>query len=254
MSNSQKRKKTTENLDARFLLEVGGKCPLCDKYLLGTKGGRSVKLYDIAHIYPHSPTVDQLAALENVPVVKDIESFENRIALCKDCHKKQDFHTTEKDYMRLYNTKRKLLIESHVINSISDVQIEDQIKEVLEKLKNVDVVKIIQLSYEPVAVDRKICNENGLLREKIKDMVVRYFPFVQDSFAQIDSTGKTKFDEIATEFKLCFQKAQNMSQEEIFESLVKWLQSKTQRQYDIACEIIVAFFVQNCEVFDEISQ
>jgi 5-methylcytosine-specific restriction endonuclease McrA len=106
MNNSQKRKRISEKLNALFLLEVGGKCPLCGKYLPDTKAGEPIKLYEIAHIYPHSPTLEQIDTLANVPRAEDAESFENLIALCKGCHTKQDSHTTKEDYMRLYNMKK----------------------------------------------------------------------------------------------------------------------------------------------------
>ncbi|MDR3108701.1 MAG: HNH endonuclease [Planctomycetaceae bacterium] len=251
-----KRRNITPNFDARLLTEANNLCPFCGKRLLGEKTGQSVKLYEIAHIYPHSPTSEQLVALENVPKYNDAESFENLIALCQDCHTKQDFHTTAEDYMQLYNLKQKIMGESKAMDSASNVPIETQIGDILQKLKSVDTTLISPLSYTPVAVEQKIGQENSLLREKVKAFVVQYFPFVQDMFGQLDGIGKQKFDKIATEVKLCFQsmEEQGLSQEAVFDGIVKWIKSKTQSQYGIACEIIVAFFIQNCEVFDEITK
>lgn len=39
-----------------YLLEVEGYCPKCGKYLLRPKGNSMHKEYEIAHIYPNSPT------------------------------------------------------------------------------------------------------------------------------------------------------------------------------------------------------
>lgn len=46
------------------------------------------------------------------------------------------------------------------------------------------------------------------------------------------------------------------SQETIYYDIVEWLMHKLSlsNDYRTACEIVVAFFVQNCEVFDEISK
>jgi hypothetical protein len=249
-----KRKNITPNLDARLLAEANSLCPLCGKCLLGEKGGRSVKLYEIAHIYPHSPTQEQKETLKDVVKPSNIESFENLISICQDCHKTQDFYTTKEDYMRLYNLKQKITRQTMAMDAATSVPIETQIEDVLRKLNEVDINQILPLSYTPIAVEQKI--NDVLLRQKIKSFVVCFFPFVQSLFEELDCSGKNKFNQIASEFKLCFQKMeeQNLSAEEIFNGISKWLMSKTQGKYPVACETIVAFFIQNCEVFNEISK
>ena len=40
------------------------------------------------------------------------ESFDNKIALCKDCHSTKDYHTTKEDYLKLIknpNLSKKIL-------------------------------------------------------------------------------------------------------------------------------------------------
>jgi cytochrome c553 len=256
MKDTKNRKTITPNFDARLVAEANNVCPLCGKRLLGEKAGDSLRLFDAAHIYPHSPTNEQLIALKNVPKAEDSESFENLIALCKNCHKTQDFHTQEKDYMRLYNTKQKLMRQTKALDEASTVQIEDEIKGVLQSLQDVDVESLVPLSYEVVSIDKKIARENGLLLNNIRDKVVQYFPFVQETFKNIDRIGSSKFDMISTQIKLCFQKisANGLSQEDVFYKLIAWLKSKTQCQSTQACEIIISFFIQNCEVFNVIAQ
>jgi len=251
------RKNITPNFEARLQMEVSNHCPLCGKSLFGEKNGDSVKLYQVAHIYPHSPTPEQLETLKNVPKPDNIETFENLITLCSDCHKKQDSHTTYEEYMKLYNLKQKLMKQTKAMDNVSDIPLETQITEILQELKTADIVELQNLSYRPLKVERKINSENRLLREKIKGYVVQYFLFVQNVLGQFDEIGKQKFGKIATEIKLCFQnfEEQKLPQEDIFDGIVNWIKSKTQSQYGItACEIIVAFFVQNCEVFYEITE
>jgi hypothetical protein len=256
MNNNQNRKSNTPNLEARLLTETGNWCPLCGKRLLEETAGKSVKLYDIAHIYPYSPTADQLAALKDVPVAKNIESFENKILLCKDCHKKQDFYTQREDYIHLYNIKQQLIQRTKAFDDASTIPIENEIEDVLKKLINVDSGQLVPLSYEIVSVDKKITQGNGLLLNDIRDKVVRYFLYVQEMLRNIDNSRSQKSKIIASEIRTCFLKMGDevLSQEEMFYALVKWLQSKTQSQSEIACEIIIAYFVQDCEVFDVITQ
>lgn len=246
----------TPNFDARLQMEVANRCPLCGKPLFGEKNGRSVKLYQVAHIYPHSPTPEQLIALKGVPKPVDTEGFENLILLCLDSHKIQDFHTTAKDYMQLYDKKQELMKQMNILYNTSNIPLETQIEKILQELKTVDITELPKLSYHPVKVEQKIEPSNFILQDKIKSNVVRYFPFVQDAFGRLDTIGKHKFDKIANEVKLCFQNydEQGLSQDKVFDGIVKWIQGKTQNQHEVAaCEIIVAFFVQNCEVFNEIA-
>jgi hypothetical protein len=252
----QSRKSITPNFEARLLTEVGNLCPLCGKRLLGEKAGKSVKFYQIAHIYPHSPTSEQIKTLKTVPRCGEIEAFENLIALCQDCHKRQDFNTTVEDYNYLYAIKQKLVNQTTAMDNAVNVPIEEQIEEVLEALKNVSIKQLATLSYDPIVISKKIKPENGLLLSKIKNFVVQYYLFVQEIFGQLDKQGHQKFSIIATEFNLCFQNFEKraLSQEDVFDGLVDWLKSKTQSQYGTACEIIVAFFVQNCEVFNAIAK
>lgn len=250
------RKRATENLESIFLDEVHSLCPICGKYLLEEKNGKTVKKYEIAHIYPSSPTPEQLETLKNVPKPKNVESKENWIALCCDCHKRQDFHTTVEDYENLYNTKYRLANQHEAKYSLSEIQIENEIKIVLQKLNVFDEKQHIKLSYKLVAVDNKIAKENKSLLNNIRDKVVKYFPFIQDTFKNIEICGQNKFDIITNQIRTSFLKAneQKLSQDDIFNKLVEWLDSKTQNHSRTACEYIIAFFIQNCEVFNEIAQ
>ena len=77
-----------------YLKEVSFVCPLCGKILRHRGQRKTNKLYEIAHIFPNSPTEEQYERLKTLPRLgSDSESFENKIALCKDCHNQQDYHT-----------------------------------------------------------------------------------------------------------------------------------------------------------------
>jgi hypothetical protein len=250
------RKRAGENLESILLDEVNSRCPICSKFLLEEKNNRTLKKYDIAHIYPSSPTPEQLEILKDVPKPENIESKENWIALCLDCHNRQDFHTTKKDYENLYNKKQRLANQHKAKSSLSDIQIENEIVKVLQKLNTVDKKQLVNLSYKSVSVDKKIARENSLLLNDIRDKVVKYFIFIQETFNNNEISGQNKFNIIATQVRQSFLKAdaQNLPQDVVFNSLVEWLDSKTQNQSRVACEYIIAFFVQICEVFNEITQ
>lgn len=41
---------------------------------------------------------------------------------------------------------------------------------------------------------------------------------------------------------------------DIFDDIVQWMYEKTNKISKIACEVIVSFFIQDCEVFREIAK
>ena len=182
----------TTNQEAELVDEVGGFCPLCKKSLWLHKGKRTTKGYEVAHIYPHSPTQEQLVVLQNVPRGADVESLDNLIPLCFDCHKKQDYHTSVEDYMTLYNLKRQYqgLYQARIMANESCL--EPAIKKVLEALEIVDDTDLIELAYTPVKVEEKI--ENKMLQRKVRSNVVQYFNYVRGQLQALDEAKGGRFE------------------------------------------------------------
>ena len=254
--NKNSRNSITENREIMLLAEVDTHCCLCGRFLLEIKNGRTMKLYEIAHIYPLNPNQEQKKVLSNVPKPKNIDGYENLIPLCRDCHAREDFYTTVEDYMKLYGIKQKVMNQSKAMEEALKIPIEEEIENILKETANLKNEDFIELSLSPVALKQKINNDNIALQYKVKDMVVQYCLCIQGLFGRLEETHKVRFDTIAVEIRLCFIKfaLQNFSQEEIFDNIVNWLKRKTCGQYNTSSyEIIVSFFIQNCEVFNEIA-
>jgi hypothetical protein len=133
----------------------------------------------------------------------------------------------------------------------ADINIEKEISNVLTKLHNFDETNEVSLSLNVVAVGKKITSENRILLNEVTSNVVRYFPFVQNAFRELDQARKNKFELIASNIKSAYLKmqAENLTQDEIYSKMSEWLQRKTQTKSASACRIIISFFIQNCEVF-----
>ena len=243
------RANLTTNKESELLEDVGGFCPLCKKSFWLHKGSRTSKGYQIAHIYPHSPTQEQLNVLRNVPRAEDSESMDNLIPICLDCHKKQDDHTTVEDYMKLYNLKKHYqgLYQARIM--AVDSCLEPEVKKVLEALHTVDNSELVELTYSPVRVKEKVADKP--LQQKILSNVVQYFNFVKQELQELDDAKGGKFDLIASQVRQHFLRVSqtDLFQEHVFDQIVEWLQNKTNGDRS-ACEIVVSFFVQNCEVFN----
>lgn len=249
----------TENIDLLHVQEVEGYCPLCGANILVKKGKRVNKQYQIAHIYPNSPSVSQekeLMGLERLG--HDCESFDNKIVLCKNCHGYYDDHTTKEEYLKILDIKKKLLEIGNARDYIASYEIEEELIDIIDKILLVkdDVLNKVELKYKGIKISKKIDDSNSLLRRKIERNVSLYYGFIKEAFQNMEDEGKKKFNLIAAEFNTAFLKSSSESEDKqvIFDVLVSWVNSKVSSKSHDACEIIVSFFVQNCEVFDEITE
>lgn len=254
----QSRVAITDNVDMQHIQEVGGYCPLCGKTLLVRKGTRVNKQYQIAHIYPNSPNKHQKEELDGLEKLgKTSEDFENKIALCKDCHGYYDDHTTKDEYLKILNIKKQLLSDNQIRNDVALVEIEKELFIIIEKLFTVndDELNELELKYNGVKLSNKIEDEYSLLRRKIQYNVCSYFNFIKENLKNISDEKNKKFEMIACEVRTAYLKATQTTENKvvIFDCLVEWLNSKIIEATREACEIIISFFVQDCEVFNEIS-
>lgn len=151
------REKIGKNTDHAHLLEVGGLCPLCGKNLLKAKGNSKNKLYQIAHIYPNSPTEHQCSVLTGLERLGSAcEDFENKIALCKDCHGLYDDNVTKAEYLLLVELKKRLLNQAQSKENTSTQDLEDNIVLVINALSTVHSSEIASLHYKGIQIKDKM--------------------------------------------------------------------------------------------------
>ena len=91
---------------------------------------------------------------------------------------------------------------------------------------------------------------------EVRDNVNRYYRFVQEQFKQLDSQGILDFEMVRIQTRGCFLRLDKagLSQSKIVEAMSRWLDEKTGCKNIIACRIVIAFFIQSCEVFNEIAE
>lgn len=248
------RRKFSDNEKMLLFKEVGGRCPICGKVLFYKKQGKINRAFEVAHIYPANPRPKEITLLENEEKLSDnINALENVIAVCRICHKKFDTPRTLEEYRSWVRLKKKLLEDAEIKNTYELFNVEEEIKIVLESLNNENnEAKFVELSYDSLKIDEK-ANKSlpFILKKTIKKDVADYFYFIRNLFVEIDKSNPYKFETIASEIKSFYFKCMqiNNNQEKIYISLVEWLNEKTNRYSERACQIIIAYFIQNCEVF-----
>lgn len=250
-----KREGITKFEEQMLYTEVEGICPLCNQPLYHQKNGKMLKSYDKAHIYPLNPTAEEAELLINELLLStDINHIDNIILLCQRCHHVFDHPRTVEEYSTLYNLKLKLIQKNRIKDTYAMFTIEDEIREVLGRLNEVDLDELgtTDLRYNAKKVDEKADNSMPkLIRRQIKNDVADYFTFIKGVFNEIDKEIPEMFNTVALEIKLFYTKCKQITvnQEVIYERIVDWLFNKTGKTSKRACEIIIAYFIQDCEVF-----
>ena len=232
----------------KLLAEVSHVCPKCGCRLLLDKNGKQVSNYHLAHIYPHSPKEEQKTVLVNIPMPSNVESPENLIPLCKKCHELYDNFTTRKEYIDLYFQKQELIGRYEAEAELSENNIDADLLKVLKELETIQSDEFADLNMDPVHIENKI--PPGTLRNKVKALAAQYYKYLKSQFQNMEESRFAKFDKIATQVKLAYLSAESkeLLQEYVFDAIVGWMMNKTLARRAV-CEVVVAFFVQNCEVF-----
>lgn len=237
--------------DAPLIAEANYECPLCHKKLVDTVKNKPIKRYVITHIFSEGLSKDRMKEFAAIyPKPKDLEMTENLIALCDHCSDAYLADPTPEEYKKLHDIKAVLAKCYKAKEAVDAVELEEDIRVVLDALANVDdSVQLVTLEYDALHIDEKFKAKNFMLKNETQIRVLQYYRYIESVFSDSD----TDFDLIASEVKLCSQKLEKggMSQGDVIEYLAEWIRNKTNLGTDSkpACQAVVAFFIQNCEVF-----
>jgi hypothetical protein len=217
------------------------------------------KKYEIAHIYPFSPTFEESELLANEPVLgKNGNSLDNLIPLCLDCHKKFDHPRTLEEYRELYNMKKRMIENENIKSIYSNYTISEEIVSIIKSLTDVpNDGSIVKLEYTALKVDEKLeAQFDRIQKRHIIDDVSEYYPYIKSLFAEIEKNNPGKYELIASNIKSFYLdvRLKTADQEAIFNKIAEWLQVKTQQNSIESCKAIVSFFIQSCEVFSHVSK
>lgn len=251
------RVKLSDNQKAILLTQVEYRCPKCQTKLLVERKGKQYKRYEIAHIYPHSPLESEKLLLENEERLSDDpESLDNLIPLCNNCHEDFDNPRTVEGYRDMVKRKRQA-IRDYAIKGIYSSPIEEDIIQVIHSLGELNDEDVAKLRFTALSIEEKLktCDDTMFIR-KIKDNVTQYYVIVRNEFASVDKMTSGQFGAIAGQVRTFYMKAkqQETRHEAIFNHLVRWISDKTGNDCIAAIEIIVSFFIQNCEVFSDATE
>ena len=249
------RKVYTDTEKMILYAEVDGRCPKCGARLYKVKDkDKVIRAFEVAHIYPLNPTAHEVEILKNEKRLSDDPNdLRNVIALCPSCHSEYDTSKTVEEYRELVKVKERLIAQTNIRDAYKNFGVEQEIEIVLRELSSITGDDtLVELSLTALRIDEKVDNTLPyILKKQIRDDVTNYFLLLRSSFIELDKDNFNKFNTIASQVKAFYHKClqMNHSQQDIYKALVDWMNDKTGYVSERACEIIIAFFVQNCEVF-----
>lgn len=250
--------------DAEFLKEelllneTGLKCPVCGKQLLSGGVKNPVKHYETVSVIPAAYDYRTKAKFEYTGYeFPEPNSLENFIVLCPTCAAEYRSNPTPEVYEQLMFAKHQMSTQAKLNDTLDRLDIEDGIIDLLNSLGSLgEEFDFAEASKNAIEIVRKIRPKERLLANEVCCNVLLYYRFVEEQFRQMDAEGTLDFEMVRTQVRGCFLKLDKagLSQSEIVAAMAKWLANKTGSEDDTACRIVIAFFIQACEVFREITE
>ena len=248
--------KTNQNFidNLRLLHDVDIECPLCGESLIKNGISNAIAGYDVVHIFPDNLNEKEKAKFAKIKKApENSDALENKIPLCLNCANVYLNNPNLNDYQRLIQKKQHIINEKQIAQGLNQLTLEAKLTKVIQGLKKVkpNLANSV-IDYDAHTVEEKISHDYAL-QGAVSYYVSGYYNKIKDQFSNLEGPDFS-FDELATTIKLAYFKfkREQLDQEEIFNHLADWILTKEQlpQDYSEASRIIVAFFVQNCEVFE----
>lgn len=216
------------------IAEVYSKCPFCKHDLIEEIGGHTIEEYRIIKF----------------PVAGRSGQYEY-IAVCNNCYEKYKDTSNDEVIGNLNDKKKTIIAKKSFDKSVDALEMENEISQVLEALSVADPTELPAFQYTPVEVRQKIPNDR-MLFSKVWSNVVQYFPFVEDKLKQLNNERRLTYEKISGDVKRAYLEfaTNETNKEVVFNQLCEWLAQKAQTDKKTACEAIISYYVQNCEVFE----
>ena len=132
--------------------------------------------------------------------------------------------------------------------AIDPLDIDERIRKVITAFKDIDA-DTTELT-DAKNIKQKINKEEELhLVKKIENNVMDYFHAIQKLFIEGQETGDLVYEYVRRKIRHKYQERKNRSPQEIFNGLVDWLMLEAGTTDREACEAVMSYFVQSCEVF-----
>lgn len=241
----QKQQQLDAQLKSRYgdylLAEEENHCafPGYGRELVLTKGGKISYAYEVSLIDKTAPATP-----------------ENLLAMCPQCHATYLLDSNKKLCKELKMTKKLLSAHQQSTKLLSGLPLEKGIIGVISRIRKLGEKELSGATYEPVELKRKISPATDMaLYTTVSLYVTTYYKSIRDIMVSADKRGLIDYDEVQDQMHAFYRKLKKAgkSKLEIFTEISERIHRVT-LQEDLFCQIVVAFFIEKCEVFDADAQ
>ncbi len=223
-----------------LLQEANGFCPFpgCGRQLHVFNGAKTTPLYEIS-------LIDKTKA--DIP--------ENLLAMCPRCYATYLMDNDKKLCKELKAVKETLAIHHQSVQMLDDMALEKGIIGVIGKIKDLKQQDLADASLDPKEIKQKLDpNKDMAIYGVVNYYVSTYFIKVKEIMINLDKRGVIDYEETQDQMKAMYRKLKKSKKTkiEIYNEIVGKIH-RLSLQEDIYCQIVVAYFIQSCEVFDAIT-
>ncbi len=235
-----------------LLVETGNHCCLCGnskELSYVDKDGIPRKRFRLVKIFPdHLADETPFASIKAKPL--DLNSYENNIALCHEHAFDYLDNPTTATYERLLKEKARMVKYTKAREELANVDVTKEIEDVLQYLLLLREPASVDLSLDPKVVETKMRESSIIVIDSIKDLNTKYFKGIDKFLSKFEAKSTDGSTVLGMKIKtMSMELVRNgFTPEEVFDELSKQIKDKTHCSTDLVCKIIIAYFIQHCEV------
>lgn len=224
-----------------LLQEENGFCPFpgCGRQLHVFNGTKTIPVYEVGLIDKEKG-----------------DDINNLLAMCPQCHATYLIDSNKKICKELKAAKNTLAVHRQSVQLLDDMALEKGIIGVIGKIKDLKQQDLVGASLDPKEIKQKLDpNTNMAIYGVVNYYVSTYFLKVKEIMINLDKRGVIDYEETQDQMKAFYRKLKKSKKTkiEIFNEIVDKIH-RVSLQEDIYCQIVVAYFIQSCEVFDAITK
>lgn len=240
----QKQLQVAADLKIRFgdylLGESNGYCPFpgCGRSLNVFNNGKVSSVYEVG-------LIDKAKSA----------GPENLLAMCPNCYATYQLDNSKKLCKELKGIKQILSTHKQNVFLLDNLPLEKGLIGVIKKISKLSEKDLSGASLDPKEIKQKLDpTQDMALYLSVNTYVTTYFLKIREIMTNLDKRGEIDYDEIQDQMHALYKrlKKAEKSNIEIFNEIAGKIHRVT-LQDDIFCRIVVAYFVQSCEVFDAIT-